>query len=348
MDAWTKIQANLKSPDSFTVASISKLPNIVSSTYNHIPHQIREQFESEQNNGIETHVDLLSRKAHIYILAPGNSADFKPEISKMVAWLNYVSVFADSKCSKDLHIYVLLTNNLKQLPDTNDEPIDTIHANTAFTTSCSAENEIFIFRREEWFKVFLHETFHCLGLDFSSSNELTVLSNKYILSKFPILAKNTDVRLYETYCEVWAEIYSLLFHLFLKIPFHTSKFNEALKKEQEFSLHQSNKLLRRAGFIYADIFELLSPDSKPYSENTNAFSYYILKSSILWNLDGFIQWCLKENNPSTLQFNKTKINKYCEFVYQCMANEKYRKMAKHMKPLRGQFNRKTLRMTWLR
>ena len=33
-------------------------------------------------------------------------------------------------------------------------------------------SEIIIFRNEEWFKVFVHETFHLFGVDFSNMSNL--------------------------------------------------------------------------------------------------------------------------------------------------------------------------------
>jgi hypothetical protein len=62
------------------------------------------------------------------------------------------------------------TNYLKILPPANGSIIDQEHANTAFTTSCKTNTEINLFREEEWFKVLVHETFHCMGLDFSSED----------------------------------------------------------------------------------------------------------------------------------------------------------------------------------
>jgi hypothetical protein len=78
----------------------------------------------------------------------------------------------------------------------------------------------------------MHETFHSFGLDFSerhSQNE----SNQIILSLFPAVDKKTDIRLFETYCEMWAEIFNLMFYLFTTKkgeckPFSTSKYMNAL------------------------------------------------------------------------------------------------------------------------
>jgi hypothetical protein len=210
---------------------------------------------------------------------------------------------------------LLLTDAKKRLPEIDAEPIDMIHANTAFTTSCSSTNEIYVFRREEWFKVLMHETFHCFGLDFSSSNGDE--SNQRILSRFPVLNSTTDIRLYETFCEMWAELFHILFCIFTTssgkcLAFSKSKFYNALHKEQLFSIYQSNKVLQRAGYKYKELFSLSI--SKKYNEKTPAFSYYVIKSIMLWNLDRFMKWCYKYTNRIMLQFNQDNIAEYCDLV----------------------------------
>ena len=54
--------------------------------------------------------------------------------------------------------------------------------------------------------MFIHETFHSLGLDFSSMSN-TVLNNK-IKTIFPI---NSNFNLYEAYTEFWASIMNCVF-----------------------------------------------------------------------------------------------------------------------------------------
>ena len=302
--------------------------------YPHIPEKIRHIFESSSHShGIKYETTLLrGRKVVIYIASP-NPVDSQIYLNNIIAWLNFASEIASPKCAQTLHIYLLLTDAKKRLPEIDTEPIDQIHANTAFTTSCSFTNDIFVFRREEWFKVFIHETFHCLGLDFSSSTDDD--SNSRILSLFPKIDPTTDIRLYETFCEMWAEVFHLLFCLFTTsngewLQFSEAKFYKALHKEQVFSIHQSNKILKRAGHQYKDLF-LSDPldKSKKYKENTPAFSYYVIKSLMLWNLDRFMKWC----EPNGLQFNVSPngIMEYCDLVEELAKHDRgYKRMVERI------------------
>ena len=70
------------------------------------------------------------------------------------------------------------------LPSTNIEILNSSHVNTAFTRTCPKKSEIVVFRKEEWFKVFIHESFHNFGLDFSDMNNAECTSR--ILDIFPV------------------------------------------------------------------------------------------------------------------------------------------------------------------
>ena len=69
------------------------------------------------------------------------------------------------------------------------------HCNSAVTTSCTPHGEIILYRTEEFIKVFIHETFHTLGLDFS--NMPLTSFNKKVRQIFPI---NSEFNLFEAYC----------------------------------------------------------------------------------------------------------------------------------------------------
>jgi hypothetical protein len=52
-----------------------------------------------------------------------------------------------------------------------------------------------------------------------------------------------------------------------------------------------------------------------YKEKTNVLSYYIIKTVMINNYQGFLSWC-KTNNFSLLQFKKTIKNQseFCKFI----------------------------------
>ena len=335
-NAW-QIICKYKRKSAFVHETVDLTPTEISniqkaSMYSHIPEEIRDIFESTSRHGVKYKTKLLrGRNVNIHIVFPKskkNQTNIQIYLENIIAWLNFVSEIASQECAQTLNIYLLLTDEIKQFPTIDVEPIDMIHANTAFTKSCSVVNDIFVFRREEWFKVFMHETFHCFGLDFSSS--IGDESNRRILSLFPAINPKTDIRLYETFCEMWAEVFHLMFCLYTTktgkcVKFEGNVFCRALHKEQQFSIYQSNRVLDRADYKYVDLFSLPENNKPLYSEKTQAFSYYVIKSIMLWNLDRFIKWCVvysdakKHNLP--IQFNHDHISNYCDFIEELVAND---------------------------
>ena len=65
-----------------------------------------------------------------------------------------------------MNIYIFLTDLKKKLPEHTGQEIGKINVNTGFTMTCRPKSNIVIYRKEEWFKVLIHETFHNFGLDF--------------------------------------------------------------------------------------------------------------------------------------------------------------------------------------
>ena len=100
--------------------------------------------------------------------------DFDILVRKMLTWLKVASKYSKNDCSQTLDIYCYLTPHQKILPNSQLTTLSPHHVNSAVTTSCSRNGEICLFRIEELFKVFIHETFHNLGLDFSTSSTATL------------------------------------------------------------------------------------------------------------------------------------------------------------------------------
>ena len=305
-----------------TFTQISK-----SHMYAHIPAEIREHISATEWTGLEQEGVLQGgRKFKIWLAVPKHripSSQLHRYLHYVVVWLQFASTIARQSCAEELKIHLILSDAKKRAPLDGEGVVDEIHANTAFTTSCSKHNEIFLYRREEWFKVFLHETFHCLGLDFSamSRGPRGDPTNECILSHFPVLDPNTDVRLYETFCEVWAELFHLMFRLWTDRrsgkcrAFSEKQFTRELQLEQTFSIYQSNKILRLSNLEYSDLFSK-KDERMVYRENTQAFSYYVLKSVLLWHVDAFIQWCIRHcsGELAPLQFIESHVESYCGLV----------------------------------
>jgi hypothetical protein len=231
---------------------------------------------------------------------------FQDAIYKIYLWLNLADKYASKHCSETMNLHFYFTDHMKQLGSVDLEALDMIHVNTAFTTSCSRETEIYLFRREEWFKVFMHETFHNLGFDFSEMDCSTL--DKRLNAVFPL---NNKFKVYESYCEMWAETAHVLFLLFFK-GYNKSdalaKFETVLHYETVYSLFQCVKMLNHYQITYDQLTNKTCSFSKKarekYREKSPVFSYYVIKTIFLLSWNDFLEWCLN-NNENLLQFSKT-------------------------------------------
>jgi hypothetical protein len=200
--------------------------------------------------------------------------------------------------------------------------LDEINVNTAFTTTCPADSEIVIFRREEWLKVFIHETFHNFELDFSGMNNDYI--HNCILDIFKV---NSDVRIFEAYTEFWAEIINALFCSFFSLKYverdyeflsHAEVF---INFERSYSFFQLTKALDFMGLEYKDLYSNTKRSAimrdALYKEKTYVLSYYVIKAVLLNNFQGFLSWCSEHNDSFSLfNFTKTVANQkaFCDFI----------------------------------
>lgn len=289
--------------------------------YDYFPETIKQKIKSMNAQCALCSFSIHSRNYEIAIVYE-NKTRKEIEIccNRMRTWLVMLEKHAPAHCSQKMNIYLYLTDAIKELP-TRQEPIEQTHANTAFTTSCKKVTEMNIFREEEWFKVFIHETFHNMGLDFSHHD--STHSNKKILQLFPI--KCDDVRLYETYCEVWAETINIMFLVYELSNKNTSienmikKVEKALFLETFFSIFQCAKVLNFYGLTYVDLFDNTEKShmlrTHKYKEKTQAFSYYILKCIYIYNIESFFNFCAENNTPkhtATLPHNSHE--QWCKHI----------------------------------
>jgi hypothetical protein len=224
---------------------------------------------------------------------------FEDTLYRIYLWLFIAQHYASSKCANEMNIHIYFTDHLKKLPQKKGDTVREIHANTAFTTICAPVTNIHIFRKEEWFKVFIHETFHNLGLDFARMDitELDRLVNR----TFPL---NKDLGIFETYCEMWAVIMNSLF----TAHFSTNgtkesvihKMETMINQESIYSVFQAAKLLDHQNLSYDSI---LNQRLINYKETTYSFSYYVLKSLLLFHIDDFLDFCIRHNR-NAMDFNK--------------------------------------------
>lgn len=256
------------------------------------------------------------RKVNVYI---GNTLhsniDNHLVIEKMLMWLHILSHYSSHKCSQELSIYLYMTPLKKHLPN-KGEIIDWRHVNSAFTRTCRPNSEIVIYRQEEWFKVFIHETFHCFGLDFSHLDETLNTVNRHMRDIFNV---NVDILLFESYTEFWAELLNSMFFVYLDNPNLRTNYNKFCRTlEQLVNYHRVHCALTMNQILaFQDInYEMMINQKTNYKEKTNVLAYFVIKSLLFSHFNEMISFCNYENKENILQFghNLETVEAFCVFI----------------------------------
>ena len=287
--------------------------------------EVKKHIYENSNNVLTYKFNMFDRNISIIFIIKDKIVDalietYNKYVDYMLVWLYIADIHSSKKCVKQLKIFIYHTSLLKQLPKTNMQILNQNNANTGFCMSCPVDSEIVVFRKEEWFKVFIHETFHNFGLDFSSMD--VSLYNKKILQLFPV---NSQVNLFESYTEFWGRIINASFCSFINMK-NKNDIDEFfinteyyINLEKNFAFFQMIKILDFMVLSYNDLYKktVVSENVRrtQYKENTNILSYYVLTTILLNNYQDFLSWC-DTNNTSLLNFKKTPthINNFCAFI----------------------------------
>lgn len=317
--------------DNFYNISIKKISNVSQISRpknfnsNSFPEDVRNHIDQLSLSEISYTFSLFDRKITLHFIVEELEVEHKIDIynryvDSIIMWFYILNEYGSKKCASAFTIFFYFTSLEKKLPDSNISILDQIHVNTAFTTTCPKDSEIVIFRKEEWFKVLIHESFHNFALDFSDMS--TYECTKDILSMFPV---SSEVNLFESYTEFWAEIMNALFCSFFNLKNKSdvdsflSNFEFFINFERTYSFFQLVKTLDFMGLNYKNMYsetnqaEILR--NTLYKEKSNVLAYYVIKTILINNYQGFLYWC-KTNNFSLLQFKKTTSNQkeFCNFI----------------------------------
>jgi hypothetical protein len=307
------------------ITSIYHIPRPQHFNAHSFPHLIRKHIDEMSLTEIAYSFSLFGRKIKIYFVTEEQDhlisiSQYNQYMENILLWLWIVNEYASQKCSLHFTVYFYFTTLEKHLPRSNIEILDENHVNTAFTRTCPRDSEIIVYRKEEWFKVFIHETFHNFGLDFSNMNMHECKQS--ILSLFPV---KSEVHLYEAYTEFWAEIMNACFCSFLLLKekkdlgLFRKSFTSFIDLERKYSFFQMVKTLDFMGLRYKDLYSTHGKSSvlrsTLYKERTNVLSYYVIKTILLHHYPLFLQWC-KKHNLSLISFKKTysNLDDFCRFI----------------------------------
>lgn len=300
-----------------SVALISPQPTVVTKDFQHIPAEMRiymtrckrpiqvsRQLVYDSGHEIDVHIWFPNRRA-----ADQDSNNMFHSIWK---WFMFCfnngrdAVINITPCSKKLTVYLYMIPIPKTLPK-RPTLIDRQHVNGGFSYPCkTSPNSIYIFRKEEWFKVLIHETLHTSLMDFSTiqcRNVTTHIHNEL----FPGVPE-TQLVISETYVEIWATVLAILIKVyqstqhmqFTKVVI--KQFHSSILYEKYWSMIQTVKVLQHQNLRYQELLHRGQSPNLYYREGeSNVFSYYILKSIVCVFLEEYISTLPSEDHNGTMK-----------------------------------------------
>jgi len=279
----------------------------------YIPDKIYKFIKSETSITYKVSAYLNNKKVNLFFTCYDNTKQdeifYYANYSLLVIYL--LTLNTKNSCSKQLDIKIYLTPFKKIYPKDINAILGPNEVNTGFSTiGCMDKSEIVIYRKEEWYKVLIHELMHNLNFDFAT---IDYGDCREKLAKILNLDINYEIN--ETYCEIWARIISIIIAADLKSENYTdfqTIFGILMMEEIFFSLQQANKILKRVNSV------------KKFKEDTNAYAYYVFTSGLMVNYSNFVEWCYRNNTP-IFNFNKTKTmcNNFCDLIINSLDDSTY-------------------------
>ncbi len=306
------------------------------------------------SNKIRQHITDNQKKQYVYkykigerdfkivfgLLSSTNISDAELDLAaqKVCSWLVVCAKYAKARCGRKQHIFIYMGGHKKKLPHSNIKTIGADNVNSGFSSICQHTNEIIIYRQEEWFKVFLHETFHSFGFEPNETSERQL--KNYLKDMLPI---QPSVRVSEAYVETWARILNSSYSAILKSADkdeYLSLVRFSLLVESMFSIIQASRILSFMNLTYSDIMDKTSVIARTmYKETTHVFAYYILTASFMFNPYRFLKWC-GNFNTNWLEFNNSPyaVSNFESFITRTLRNRSLGEMYRETANLGGGLN----------
>lgn len=308
----------------------------------YFPEKMMRKVEEDSERIIYVLLELPKRTIRLYFMMnTSNFSDFsKPKhlntyLSHLKLWFSLLDDIAPDACAKTLDIQIYLTDEKKKLPTLRGDIIGVDHVNSAFSDICQRHGNIIIFRKEEWFKILIHETLHNYGIDFSLMDQSKMAT--HLFKVFPIGANIDDAVFSETYTETWAELLNIAIISFDLLDSEDSNpntfslyFHFLTQIELLHSISQTQKILQHFDLSYESLLERKS--AEVFRQSSHVFEYYILKTVLLTNYGEFLCWA-EDNMRDLIVFpdDERKLISFCHLL-ESLGGEKFCKRIHKAKP----------------
>ena len=212
-------------------------------------------------------------------------------VNRLIFMMNISNIY------KDINLEIYDTPFKKKLPCTKNhicnENITPKHVNTGMNWG----NNILIYRNEELLKLVIHEVIHLLDIDnkYEDNESFLEFSNLFCINKKNLLIN-------ESYVETLAIIIDIYIKLWEKNILNYKNYKHNIKKMIMFNLKQCSKLCIFYNIKKYNELLVNNKKCKKYLDNdSNVFSYHIVKLVNLYNLNKFIKLYIEKKKENVLK-----------------------------------------------
>lgn len=213
-----------------------------------------------------------------------------------------------------LHLGLAFSPVRKNLPHKAGAPIEPEHINGGVTWK--QHGLVFVYRREEWEKVLLHELFHFYEFDYHPSS-MRIASTSAILSKSLAMDNNIYTRSGAVALnEAYAETLATLFYVAYSILRRKGKDRiQSTRPYAAFLKSWRGAMATAQHHFHNQILKVLAHfKGGPWTETTHAFAYYVCKAALLFDLPELFKWSDQHDVVRLLQNDRSHVDQFAKFM----------------------------------
>jgi len=290
---------------------VNKITNIVNNhlrSSKYIDSELINFILTNTNCKIVTYKNTIKGKTYIFDFIIYNDElsikNLDLIVEKMLLVLQLIIAISNNESRNGQHVTFFLTPFQKKL-NSNTNVLGAKNVNSGFTYPYLKNGVTFIYRKEEFFKVFIHESIHYYGIDkalhkdFSNDAKYNINYNKFINS-FNIRPQDiAKIGINEALTEYWTFIVYLSAQSYKKsivLANFIYEFENSYKLELLHIIFQVVKILNYNKLTYS---EFLTKYSNQYKETSHIFSYYIVKTLLVYNHSDLLKSTMFDINFSS-------------------------------------------------
>lgn len=229
----------------------------------------------------------------------------------------------------EINLEIWLSNKKKILPPPRKiKYLGAKEVNSGCNTFYDNKNKVSLWRKEELPKVLVHELVHSLNLEkYGDYSDIT----EFVYNNFDI-KRNNRFNMFENYVELIAEFLNICLTMIENRKKSLKIFNNLLEMEIKHCHFQVGKILNYFGFKKWNDFYIKNINEAEktdrYLQKSNVFSYFILRSLIMFNIRDFME-LLKNENKRNLLKQDFKCSKLLPIMVKSLNDNRYGAMINH-------------------